>query len=242
MSIIEVCGVSVRRDAEGRYSLNDLHKAAIANGNATDSQKPTKFLRTDGVKAFVEVLDLEGQNCPSIKTVKGRGITGTFAVELVAIRYAAWINPAFEVSVYRTFQAVHHQAAKFTREDARREIMREKARLECSAMTEALREQREEQGKATAMHHYANEMDLISRVVLGMTAKKYRDLRGIPDDALLRDYLSASEITAIGALQNANAAFILVGMTYDQRKEKLTDIFNRRHAKRIEADAVALLG
>ena len=241
MSIIEVCGVSVRRDAEGRYSLNDLHKAAIANGNATDSQKPSEFLRASSVLEFVNVLNLEA-GIPATKTVKGRGITGTFAVELVAIRYAAWINPAFEVSVYRTFQAVHHQAAKFTREDARREIMREKARLECSAMTEALREQREEQGKATAMYHYANEMDLINRVVLGMTAKKYRDLRGIPDDALLRDYLSAAEITAIGALQNANTAFILVGMTYDQRKEKLTDIFNRRHAKHIEADAVALLG
>lgn len=241
MSIIEVCGVSVRRDAEGRYSLNDLHKAAIANGNATDSQKPSEFLRASSVLEFVNVLNLEA-GIPATKTVKGRGITGTFAVELVAIRYAAWINPAFEVSVYRTFQAVHNQAAKFTREDARREIMREKARLECSAMTEALREQREEQGKATAMHHYANEMDLINRVVLGMSAKKYRDLRGIPDDALLRDYLSASEITAIGALQSANAAFILVGMTYDQRKEKLTGIFNRRHAKRIEADAVALLG
>lgn len=241
MSIIEVCGVSVRRDAEGRYSLNDLHKAAIANGNATDSQKPSEFLRASSVLEFVNVLNLEA-GIPATKTVKGRGITGTFAVELVAIRYAAWINPAFEVSVYRTFQAVHHQAAKFTREDARREIMREKARLECSAMTEALREQREEQGKATAMYHYANEMDLINRVVLGMSAKKYRDLRGIPDDALLRDYLSAAEITAIGALQNANTAFILVGMTYDQRKEKLTDIFNRRHAKHIEADAVALLG
>lgn len=241
MSIIEVCGVSVRRDAEGRYSLNDLHKAAIANGNATDSQKPSEFLRASSVLEFVNVLNLEA-GIPATKTVKGRGITGTFAVELVAIRYAAWINPAFEVSVYRTFQAVHHQAAKFTREDARREIMREKARLECSAMTEALREQREEQGKATAMYHYANEMDLINRVVLGMSAKKYRDLRGIPDDALLRDYLSAAEITAIGALQNANTAFILVGMTYDQRKEKLTDIFNRRHAKHIEVDAVALLG
>lgn len=241
MSIIEVCGVSVRRDAEGRYSLNDLHKAAIANGNATDSQKPSEFLRASSVLEFVNVLNLEA-GIPATKTVKGRGITGTFAVELVAIRYAAWINPAFEVSVYRTFQAVHHQVAKFTREDARREIMREKARLECSAMTEALREQREEQGKATAMYHYANEMDLINRVVLGMSAKKYRDLRGIPDDALLRDYLSAAEITAIGALQNANTAFILVGMTYDQRKEKLTDIFNRRHAKHIEVDAVALLG
>ena len=208
MSIIEVCGVSVRRDAEGRYSLNDLHAAAVKNGNATDNQKPSKFLRTDGVKEFVNVLDLEGQNCPSIKTVKGRGITGTFAVELVAIRYAAWINPAFEVTVYRTFQAVHQQSAKFTREDARREILREKARLECSAMTGALREQREEQGKATAMHHYVNELDLINRIVLGMTAKKYRDARGVPEDAPLRDYISAAEVAAIGELQNANATLI----------------------------------
>lgn len=242
MSIIEVCGVSVRRDAEGRYSLNDLHAAAVKNGNATASHAPAQFLRNESVKAFIFELDSDVQFCTSVVSKKGGHNQGTFAVELVAIRYAAWINPAFEVTVYRTFQAVHQQSAKFTREDARREILREKARLECSAMTGALREQREEQGKATAMHHYVNELDLINRIVLGMTAKKYRDARGIPEDAPLRDYISAAEVAAIGELQNANATLILVGLTYDQRKEKLTDIFNRRHAKRIEADAVVLLG
>lgn len=32
---VAVNGISVRVDDEGRYSLNDLHAAAVANGEAT---------------------------------------------------------------------------------------------------------------------------------------------------------------------------------------------------------------
>lgn len=39
-----VNGVSVRVDEDGRYNLNDLHAAAVANGEATESQRPSNFL------------------------------------------------------------------------------------------------------------------------------------------------------------------------------------------------------
>lgn len=34
---VSVNGVSVRVDGEGRYNLNDLHAAAVAEGKATES-------------------------------------------------------------------------------------------------------------------------------------------------------------------------------------------------------------
>ena len=40
---VAVNGISVRVDDEGRYNLNDLHAAAVANGEATEQQRPSQF-------------------------------------------------------------------------------------------------------------------------------------------------------------------------------------------------------
>jgi len=40
-----VCfNIQIRRDKEGRYSLNDLHKAAILSGANERTKEPVKFL------------------------------------------------------------------------------------------------------------------------------------------------------------------------------------------------------
>ncbi|BCU51194.1 hypothetical protein CIAM_47150 (plasmid) [Citrobacter amalonaticus] len=99
-----VNGVSVRVDAEGRYNLNDLHAAAVLKGEATESQKPSKFIRNGSVKRFVIALVGKGQNCPlennqALKVFRGGDEPGVWASELLAIRYAAWIKPEFEIRV-----------------------------------------------------------------------------------------------------------------------------------------------
>ncbi|ECT1022833.1 KilA-N domain-containing protein [Salmonella enterica] len=102
-----VNGVSVRVDDAGRYSLNDLHVAAVANGEATGSQRPSVFLRSAQIKRFVKALETKAlksaseQNQP-LRITKGGEETGAWGVELLAIRYAAWIKPEFEISVYET--------------------------------------------------------------------------------------------------------------------------------------------
>lgn len=58
---VSVNGVSVRVDEEGRYNLNDLHAAAVANGEATESQRPSNFLRSAQVKRFISALKAKAQ-------------------------------------------------------------------------------------------------------------------------------------------------------------------------------------
>lgn len=53
---VAVNGISVRVDDEGCYSLNDLHAAAVANEEATESQRPSVFLRSAQIKRFVKAL------------------------------------------------------------------------------------------------------------------------------------------------------------------------------------------
>ncbi|RLM26486.1 hypothetical protein BIY29_05345 [Brenneria alni] len=100
---VAVNGVSVRVDEAGRYSLNDLHAAAVANGQATESQRPGEFLKTKQIKAFVRELS-DAKKIASVKTIKGGNEQGSWGHELVAIRYAAWLNPRFEIRVYETFR------------------------------------------------------------------------------------------------------------------------------------------
>ncbi|QXC99338.1 KilA-N domain-containing protein [Klebsiella sp. PL-2018] len=108
---VSVNGVSVRVDGEGRYSLNDLHAAAVAKGEATESQRPNKFIRSASIKRFVTALDSRGQKSrleqkQSLKVVNGGDDKGVWAAELLAIRYAAWIKPEFEIEVYEVFRTV----------------------------------------------------------------------------------------------------------------------------------------
>ena len=100
MQAITILDTSIRQDAEGRYSLNDLHRAAMAaagrDGNPNDDhQRPGRFFESAGVQDFVTVLNAENPAVSSVASVPGRR-GGTYASELVVYRYAAWISPAFE--------------------------------------------------------------------------------------------------------------------------------------------------
>ena len=98
---LHIGGVEIAQDEHGRYSLNDMHRAAMAAGSATESQRPGSFLRIAEVQAFLAVLDSTAQIC-AVKTEEGRH-GGTFGARLVVLRYAAWIAPTFEVQVYQCF-------------------------------------------------------------------------------------------------------------------------------------------
>ncbi|NUU68441.1 KilA-N domain-containing protein [Enterobacteriaceae bacterium BIT-l23] len=98
-----VNGVSVRVDEEGRYNLNDLHAAAVLKGEATEAQRPSKFMRSSQIGRFAESLT-KAQKRASVKIIKGGIESGIWGLELIAIRYAAWLNPDFEIRVYETFR------------------------------------------------------------------------------------------------------------------------------------------
>lgn len=100
---VAVNGVSVRVDEYGRYNLNDLHAAAVANGEATENQRPSQFMRSKQIRNFVDTLG-RVQKCTAVKTINGGLNHGVWALELVAIRYAAWLSAEFEIRVYQTFQ------------------------------------------------------------------------------------------------------------------------------------------
>lgn len=98
MNLVIETGV-VRKDKEGRYSLNDLHKAALAAGHDVERKNPANFLRNDFAKDFIKVVEKKevSQNehfSSAVSVVNGGRKPGTYAVKSLAIRYAMWISPS----------------------------------------------------------------------------------------------------------------------------------------------------
>jgi hypothetical protein len=91
--------VKIGTDALGRFSLNDLHKAA-GGGN---SSKPSLFLRSDSVKRMSEIL--KAQNCAFEPVVRkqGRRTGGTWVCKELVYKYAMWVDSEFEIKVIQTF-------------------------------------------------------------------------------------------------------------------------------------------
>lgn len=98
----------VRSNEYGTYNLNDLHRAAMSGGIAKEWQRPSQFLKADGVREFVEeatrVLKVTLEQNQILKVVNGGNNRGTWAHEIIALRYASWLSAAFEVKVYQTFR------------------------------------------------------------------------------------------------------------------------------------------
>ncbi|EMP5337352.1 MULTISPECIES: Rha family transcriptional regulator [Enterobacteriaceae] len=112
---------------------------------------------------------------------------------------------------------------------AKKKMDRNSARLEYKPMTDAIKHEREAQGKQIAPHHFSNEADLINRLALGMTSAKFRVHHEIGKKEPIRDYLTPEQIHCITELQRANTVFISMGWDFEQRKEVLRGMFERNH-------------
>lgn len=102
MNTLTVADVAVRQDAAGRYSLNDLHRAA----GGEDRHKPGNWLRlettTELVNEVIDCSDLSNRTQP-VESVQGQG---TYAVRELVYAYAMWISPAFHLRVIRAYDAL----------------------------------------------------------------------------------------------------------------------------------------
>ncbi|PHM63943.1 antirepressor [Xenorhabdus stockiae] len=92
-----IAGVEITTDSEGRFNLNALHKASGQGA----SRAPSEWVKSESVKLLVlEVGSLTREN-PLVRKEGRYG--GTFAHELLAVSYAGWISPAFQLQVNQTF-------------------------------------------------------------------------------------------------------------------------------------------
>lgn len=117
-------------------------------------------------------------------------------------------------------------------EEESRKKERALATMHAPEMTDAIKELKEGEGKTPKPYHFSNEFDMINRIVLGVTAKKWRDHMELEKKDDFRDALSPAQIEAVQNLQTANTVLIEMGMEYQERKKALDKIYNKKFAKK----------
>ena len=93
-----IAGVTIWQDINGRYNLNLLHQASDYNQTKT----PGHWLKRKHTKELISSLSAQVSYSP-LEVVHGGERAGTYAHELLAVSYAGWISPAFQLKVNQAF-------------------------------------------------------------------------------------------------------------------------------------------
>lgn len=67
-------------------------------------------------------------------------------------------------------------------------------------------------------YHYSNECDMINRIVIGMTAKKFRELNNIPKGESICPYLTEEQLNTLEKLQIIDVGLMVVEPDLKKRK------------------------
>ena len=70
-------------------------------------------------------------------------------------------------------------------------------------------------------YHFSNECDMINRIVTGMSAKQFRQARGLEKGTSIRPYLTDEQIKMIDTLQKVDIGLLVSVPDYEQRKRYL---------------------
>lgn len=97
-----IANTSIHQDAEGRYSLNDLHRAS----GGEDRHKPANFLRTDHTQEMIEEINRCSEMSNAISVKQGGRNQGTYACKEMVYAYAMWISAEFHLHVIRAYDAL----------------------------------------------------------------------------------------------------------------------------------------
>ncbi|VAE40982.1 ORF45 [Enterobacter hormaechei] len=99
---IVISNIKIHMDAEGRYSLNDLHKAA----GSEQKHKPVHWLATSQTKELIEEILKVGILTFKPTDIKKGRYGGTYVCKELVYSYAMWISAAFALKVIRAYDAL----------------------------------------------------------------------------------------------------------------------------------------
>lgn len=113
MNALMIANTQIRRDAAGRYCLNDLHQAS--GGEAKN--QPPRWLRLMQTQDLIQELLETGDRYPEMGSgldqdlqpviaIEGGLGQGTYAVKELVYAYAMWISAKFQLHVIRAYDAM----------------------------------------------------------------------------------------------------------------------------------------
>ena len=104
MKRLNIFNVTIRTDLEGRYCLNDLHKAS----GGENKLRPSLWLENK------QTIELIGEcSIAGIPAIQSKQQLGTFVTKELVYAYAMWISPAFHLKVIRAYDTMQLDSMRF---------------------------------------------------------------------------------------------------------------------------------
>lgn len=97
---IAILGTDIRKDADGRYCLNDLHRASGGN----NAHRPSLWVENKQTQELIAEILKAG--IPALKSIKGGRHNGTYVCKELVYAYAMWVSPRFHLTVIRAFDVM----------------------------------------------------------------------------------------------------------------------------------------
>ena len=223
MSFNDLCG-EIRVDENGYICLNDL-------AQYFPHRRIDKWRKSDQTNDFILVVDkflnggdsrhlydpLNGSSTnttkrgelKSIISKRGKYNGGTYAHELVAMEFCAWLSPEFKLKVYLEYVGGRQQKKDWN-------VKRILAAYNYKIMSKSV----EDAHDPAKFYHYSNEAKMLNKIVFGKHEKE------------IRETATEGQLDDIAWLESKNSAFIDIEMNYQDRKDKLSELFSRRTAER----------
>lgn len=118
MKELTIGNITIHRDNNDLYSLNDLHKAA----GSEQRHKPANFMRLDSTQALIEELsplvrmstNVRCQDRSENLDIVIDKDQVTFGSKVLVYYYAMWISPAFYIQVLRAYDDWFYGTSTFS--------------------------------------------------------------------------------------------------------------------------------
>lgn len=243
MPALSIGATVVQHDNEGRYCLNDLHRAA----GGEKRHQPSDWLRLDQTQEIVRELEIPGN--PGIVARQG---LGTFVPKELVYSYAMWISPAFHLHVVREFDRHQRQQAPATYIAALEALVvaekaKEAALLQAQALTQQITAERPlvELAKALTSDSTITRREWLGLMKddSGLNLSEHELTQFLLDqgycyrdqiDQLLRAYAQYSRFLKLEVVPINGRARMLLKVT-GEGVAKLTPIVLQYFAQRLEA-------
>lgn len=151
--------------------------------------------------------------------------TAIYAHPDIAFEFGTWLNPKFKLYIIKEFQRLKgiERPSQSVGWQARRELAKINYRLQVNAIKQNLVDRVDPARKRFV---YANEADLLNRVVFGETRRQWH--KAHPElVGNQRDYASTLDTAILANLEVTNAALIERGLTQQQRYYALMNTANK---------------
>lgn len=169
---------------------------------------------------------VETTNAKGILSKAGRHGGGTFAHRHLALLFAAWLNPEFNMRMIIELDRLKQEELKQLKENQEWDIRREFSKINYHIHSKAIETHIVPKHNLPTKNQgiiYASEADLLNKVLFDMTASEWKDQN--PDaKGNIRDNASNIQLTILANLESHNAELIRQGMNQEERFDILDKI------------------